>query len=185
MGYPSDLTLTVKLLPFNSRGVLALADTYQLKKVTVSRAGRPYVPCAVTINGQSYPASRTGELTVAWAHRNRLGAWSYADAGAVGTPEPGTTYTVRIYGDGGGYGKNYGNVYGGYGKLKRTYAGILGTSQVYPLATEQADNGGSSNTYLRVTIEALLAALGSFQLYDFVVGAGAGYGFNYGNDYGG
>ncbi|HKQ57530.1 MAG TPA: phage tail protein [Candidatus Eisenbacteria bacterium] len=183
--YGSDVTVTAKLPTLNVNKRLDLADTYQLKVTTANRAGRPYVPTAVELNGDPYPNVLTGEQTISWSHRNRLGSWEYDDAGATGSPESGTTYRAKFYGDGGGYGFQYGTVYGGYGKLKHTESGITGTSYLYPEATEKAENGGVFNTYRRWTLEALVGGLGSRQLYDYVVGGNGGYGYNYGNDYGG
>jgi hypothetical protein len=70
--------------------------------------------------GASYPASISGELTVSWSHRNRLGTWSYADSGATPSAEPGTEYDVLVYGE--------------LGTLVHTEAGLTGTSWTYPVS---------------------------------------------------
>jgi len=151
--YAADLTLTAKLLPYNSAGVLPIGSATQLSVTTASRALRPYVPTAVLLNGAAYPATIVGALTVSWAHRNRLGAWGYADSGLTATPQPGTTYTLRLYGTD--------------TLLKRTYSGLTGTSQEW--TTEAADSGGSLNTSVRVELEAVVGGLVSHQIYNFTV----------------
>ena len=53
----------------------------QVVATTPARSEKVYCPTDVRFNGESYPASITGELAVSWSHRNRLGTWSYADSG--------------------------------------------------------------------------------------------------------
>jgi hypothetical protein len=177
--YPADITLTAKLAPFTAQTEVPLAELTALEITTDRRAARPYVPCAVRLNGEDYPESITGELTVSWSFRNRLGEWQYDDAGATGEPEPGTHYRVKVYGDG--------------GVLKHTEDNLVTTSWTYPTATELAENGGSLNGVLRVVLEAVQDdgdELVSFQAFDLTVdrfvGSGTGgYGTGYGNNYGG
>jgi hypothetical protein len=117
----------------------ALAPERILSVSPPFRATRPYAPANVRFNGSAFPASITGELTVSWAHRNRLAPWSYADAGITAGAEPGTSYTVKVYGE--------------LGTLVHTEAGLTGTSWTYPEATEIAESGlGRLNNHLRVQI---------------------------------
>ena len=106
---------------------------------------KPYAPGNVTINGQGYPASATGDLTIAWVHRDRLSQTDdlvkQTDPG-IG-PEVATTYTIRIY-----------NAQMG-GTLIRTYTGLTGTSQVYTVAQATADNMSVPPDNLRIEIEAV------------------------------
>ncbi|OGS01548.1 MAG: hypothetical protein A2V88_02675 [Elusimicrobia bacterium RBG_16_66_12] len=182
--YGSDITLAAKLRTINMSKTLPLASAGRVTTTTENRAARPYCPTAVLLNGQSYPKALAGELTVSWQHRNRLGAWSFADAGITGSPEASTTYTVRIYGDGGGYGQDWGKVWGRLGSLKHTETGLTGTSYLYPAATEMAENGGNMNTFRRITVEAIVSGLGSRQLYDYAIGDNSGWGYDWGSDFG-
>lgn len=94
------------------------------------------------------------EITIAWAHRDRiLQADQLIDTsmGNIG-PEPGTTYRVRIYtGD----------------TLIRIYEGITGTTCSYVAADEIADGGPFSS--LRVVLEAQRDGLTSHQAHDWTV----------------
>lgn len=80
-------------------GVLRL-DLAPTDSVTMdARAARPYVPGRFRINGEAAPAELFGELTVTWAHRDRLlQADQLVDQAAASTGlEPGATYTLRTY----------------------------------------------------------------------------------------
>jgi hypothetical protein len=97
------------------------------------------VPTKVWFNGLPYQPDISGELTVSWEHRNRLASWSYADAGITSDLEPGTSYSIKIYGE--------------LGTLVHTEPGLTGTSWTYPQAMEIADSGlGRLNNHLRVQI---------------------------------
>ena len=109
----------------------------------VGRQGRPYPPGNLTINGSAYPVDITGDLVLAWAHRDRVQQTGYIvhqDEANIG-PEAGTTYSVVIRGE--------------TGAIIRTYSGIAGTSQTYPTATESTDSGlpgGRLNNQLMVEV---------------------------------
>lgn len=106
---------------------------------TPTRSEKVYCPTDVRFNGQSYPASITGEMTVSWSHRNRIGTWSYADSGRTSSAEPGTEYDVLVYGE--------------LGTLIHTEAGLTGTSWTYLAADEIAESGlGRLNNHLRVKV---------------------------------
>jgi len=152
--YQADVLVRAKLLAFNSVGVVELGDAPLLSLQLASRAARPYVPTAILVNGASYPSVVSGALTVSWSHRNRLGEWGYDDAGATASPEPGTTYTLRLYGED--------------GLLKQTYSGITGTSQAW--STEVADSGlGRLNNVLRMELESVVSGVVSYQVFNFTV----------------
>lgn len=143
--YLSGETLNVKALPSTSLGTLALASATQDSFTFAARNIKPYPPGKVTINTVAFPSSVTGDLTIAWAHRDRTLQTAYLveqTEASIG-PEAGTTYTVRIY-----------NAQTG-GTLIRTYTAIAGTSQAYSVATATADNGGVAPTNLRVEIESV------------------------------
>lgn len=96
--YSQGLSISTQLLTNTSQGqldpLLAATDILALQ----GRQGRPYPPAAFTIAGQAFPASVTGDIVVAWAHRNRL---QQADQlidtslASIG-PESGTTYSVQL-----------------------------------------------------------------------------------------
>lgn len=79
-------------------GELDYADATNYVVSIAGRALMPYPPGNFQINGQYYPASLSGGLTVTWAHRNRLTQITYIveqSASSV-TPETGTTYDVTL-----------------------------------------------------------------------------------------
>ena len=144
------------------------------------RSVRPYPPGNVKLNGVAapvYPPATNadylhGDLSVTWSHRNRLGQTGLVrqdDAANYG-PEAGTTYTVRI--------RN------GSDTLIRTDTGLTGTSYSRTWAQLQADNGGTPLDTLRIELESVVGALTSAQ-FQTRKGQWSGYGFNYGQDYGG
>lgn len=65
-----------------------------------SRAIAPYPPQNVKINNKYYNTDELSEITVTWAHRNRLQQTGANLLGffddSLSMPEPGTTYTVRL-----------------------------------------------------------------------------------------
>lgn len=153
--YLTDVTVRAKLLGFNSKATRELADESEVSVTTVSRAQRPYVPTNFKINGESYPVLIAGALALTWDHRNRLGAWTFDNAGLTASPEAGTTYTIRLY--------DQLNV------LRKTYSGLSGTSQTW--TTETADSGlpGSDlNSMVRIEIEAVVSLV-SYQIINYMV----------------
>jgi hypothetical protein len=132
---------------------LATAPTDTL--AMVGRQDKPYPPGNVKINGAAYPASVAGEITVTWAHRDRLAQLADIEPQTVGSigPEPGTTYRLRIYSG---------------AILKRTYTGITGTSQTYSTADETAD-GGPFNP-IRLVLDSQRDGGYSWQAHDITVG---------------
>lgn len=101
---------------YDSRSEIAFASAAEKILLTKrpDRGALPYPPTRVWFNGQSYPASITGELTVSWSHRNRLETWSYADSRKTATAESGTEYDALVYGE--------------LGTLVHTESGLTGTS---------------------------------------------------------
>lgn len=96
--YSPGTTVQARLLTQTSQGQLdpALAATDSL--TLLGRQGRPYPPGQLRINGESYPASVTGDVVLTWAHRDRLlQADQLIDTamGSVG-PEAGVTYSTRL-----------------------------------------------------------------------------------------
>ena len=92
-------TVDSKLLTQAGQGMLDPALATSVPLTLRQRQARPYPPANLTILGQRYPASVTGPLVLAWSHRDRvLIADKLIDTlqGDIG-PEPGATYTVRVY----------------------------------------------------------------------------------------
>jgi len=137
------------------------------------RQGLPFPPGNVRINGVAYPAAIVGPVALAWSHRDRTQQTAYLVAqtdGDIG-PEPGVTYRVRYYGE--------------TGTLLRTRTGVTATTDGWPEeATDSALPGGRLNGHLTVDIDAQRGALDSLQLHRIEVDR-AGYGYRYGNYYGG
>lgn len=95
-----------------------------------SRLIRPYPPGGLRINGEYLPDEISGPLTVSWRHRDRIEqqdvvvSQTAADIG----PEPGTTYTLRVYDEN--------------NTLKKTLTGLTGTSWTWETETADCDIRG-------------------------------------------
>lgn len=128
--------------PYNNLGPLAIGscDTTNVVSTSPRRFEKPNCPTLVKFNGVSYPVEIIGELTVSWAHRDRLGEWSHATSGATADAEGDTEYDVLVYGE--------------LDTLIHTEVGVTGTSWLYPEAEEIADSAplGRLNDHLRVII---------------------------------
>lgn len=102
--YADGETVDVKLLPTTGQGTLAV-DLAPSDSLTMDqRQYRPYPPGNLKFSGSispsasDYPPDIYGDLTISWAHRDRLLQTAYLveqDEASIG-PEPGTTYTVEI-----------------------------------------------------------------------------------------
>lgn len=137
-----------------SRGELDItsisADNYTMNR----RQDRPYPPGQLRINGNAYPSTVTGAVTVAWAHRDRLTQTASIipqSSGNIG-PEAGVTYTVRFVDD---------------ATTVRTVTGISGTSYAYTIDDEIADGGPFDP--LRIRVEAVRGGITSWQQHDVSV----------------
>jgi len=132
---------TLRFQPFNNKGDYPFGSCLDSQVVaeTPARSEKVYCPTDVRFNEQSYPTSVSGELTISWSHRNRLGTWSYADSGKTGNPETGTQYDILVYGE--------------LGTLVHTESGLTSTSWTYLEADEIAESGlGRLNNHLRIKI---------------------------------
>lgn len=96
--------IDVKLLPATGRGALAIALAPADSLTMDQRQYRPYPPGNLKFSGSvspaasDYPSDIYGDLSLSWAHRDRLLQTAYLveqDEASIG-PEPGTTYTVEI-----------------------------------------------------------------------------------------
>lgn len=172
--YTSGETVEVQILPYTSTNKLstALAPVDEIE--IVGRQARPYPPGRVKVNGEPYydAGTITGDLTLTWAHRNRVVQQDQLidhDETSI-SPELGTTYTVRVYD-------------GDTSSPVRTTSGIAGTTFVYTSAMAAADAVGSDIWF---EIESVRDTLASFSKYRFGIAYGAsGYGLSgYGDAYG-
>ncbi len=139
-GYPSDATVSAKLLPYTSKATLAIGSASQISVATSSRAWKPYPPGKVQVNGVYWPQTLYGDAVMAWTHRHRVTQAQdqkvvAQDAGNyVATPEG--SYTVKVY-------------VGGI--LKRTYGSLTGAAQTYTATNRTADDAdGSKLTKMRI-----------------------------------
>jgi hypothetical protein len=152
--YATGETVATKLLTQTVGASLDIDDAPAMSVTMASRFARPYPPGKVRVNGEAWPASITGDLVLTWASRNRTQQTAYIvtqDEDSV-TPEAGTTYNVRIYGEN--------------AQLLRTVTGITGTSYTYPEADEVADGGlNRRQTALTVARESERDGLVSWQAH--------------------
>lgn len=135
------------------------------------RQARPYPPGRIRLNGQTEPAVVSGDLGIAWAHRDRTQQTAYLvrqDEGHIG-PEPGTTYVVTI--------KDRNGV------IARTEAGISGSSWTWDVATAASDAGPDGDA---ITIE-IVAERDGYDSWRPQVRSvqRAGYGLRWGQYWGG
>lgn len=145
---------------------LQLFDINSEYIVLDNRAERPYPPGAFAVSGVVYPSYASGPIEVTWAHRDRLlmtaGAVDHESIG-VG-PEPGTTYSIVVYDDG--------------GVIVHSATGVTGTSYTVPID----DIAGLSE--LRITVESQRDGLTSWQKND-VTFERYGFGLQFGKSFGG
>lgn len=172
--YLSGEVVQAKVLPATGVGVLAEASAPTISLTFAKRQIRPYPPGKFRVNNLDYSMNYiTGEVTVTWAHRSRVLQTAYLvtqGEASIG-PEPGTTYTVRIYGEA--------------GTLKHTETGLLGTSWTYPIATEISESGlNRPNEKLTVKVEAIRDGHTSWQAQQIDIPECRGYGMFYGASYG-
>ena len=144
---------SLKLLPTTTLGTLDIGSATALYLTLDNRYQRPYPPGNIKLNATRYPVSTTGDIAVTWSHRDRILQTAYlvnqteVDIG----PEPGTTYTVRIYDTTGP-------------TLMHTENGMTGTSWTYTEVARQADFGGVGPHDLRIEIESVRDELTSRQM---------------------
>ncbi len=118
----------------------------------VGRQALPYAPGRIRFNDLADPAAPlpAGDLTITWAHRDRTLQTAYLVQQHeinIG-PEPGTSYTVRIFD------RN--------GLLVRTAAGITGTSYIWTQAQATTD-AGELGDVVRIELSAQRAGFNSWQ----------------------
>jgi hypothetical protein len=128
--YGAGETVSVKCLPHNPQGSVAIAVVTPVSVTTGDRAAAPYPPGQVKVAGNPWPDGATlhGDVTVTWAHRLRTaqsGRTIVAQDAASVAGGPEGTYTAEVL---------------IAGVVVRTEAAIAGTSFTYTLAQRAADD---------------------------------------------
>jgi len=98
--YVEGETIDVKLQPVSGAGVVALSSITPHTVEIAGRPFRPYAPGDFKVNAESYEPDQHyfGELTLTWAHRDRLQQTGGTLADHYDTdigPEEGTVYRVQ------------------------------------------------------------------------------------------
>lgn len=167
--------IEAKVITETPASVLDESDAPIDSLTIAARQNLPYPPAKIRINGEYNPDSVTGEITITWAHRNRLQqtvSLLAQDDDSV-TPEDGVTYNINVY-------KNLVSPV-----LCRSVTGLTGTSYTYPIDEELADCGGTV-TYLSLEIFCSRDGLNSLQKHRFTFERiYTGWGFDWGNNWGG
>lgn len=146
--YVEGETVDLKVLSMSGQGLLPELSAPGVSVELAARQVRPYPPGRLRFDDDlgtdvAYPVDLVGEVTVHWAHRDRLLQHDQlvdASEASIG-PEPGTTYTVRYYLD---------------DVLVETESGLTGTS-----ATPYTYSGDGLG---RVEVEALRDGHSSWQV---------------------
>lgn len=153
--YVAGEVIQAKALTVTGSGVLPEASAPADSLTMRQRAARPYPPGRVRINDQAWPATSYSRLALSWYHRDRaLQADSVLGTEEYGVgPEPGTTYTVRVYQE--------------PGTLLHTQAGITATGYTWDAIL-------ANDATLRVELEAVRDGLVSWQTHKHVISAQSG-----------
>ena len=91
--FTSDLTVAVKCLPTNPRGVLPIGSATLSSLATASRVLKPLPPGNVQIQSFAYPTfpvTTVGNAALTWSHRNRI---SQTSAGTMVAQDYAGTYS--------------------------------------------------------------------------------------------
>jgi hypothetical protein len=140
--------------------------------IIASRQGRPYPPGNMLVNGDPFAEGFhiiDGEIDLSWTHRDRIveGNTLLEHQAASTGPEPGTTYTVRVYGP-------------DQVTLLHTESGITGTTFTYTNGNAMSDG---NPPVMWFWIESVRDGLASYQHYFFsvsrTIGFDAGFDYNF------
>jgi hypothetical protein len=154
-------TIGVKVQPYTVAGALPLTDIYPMGIEFDFRFARPYPPAQMKANAAPWFSNPTVNdatpmLHLTWVHRDRVLQADQLighDDGSVG-PEPGVTYTMRVY-------------HSVSGALVREETGISGTDFTYPRSQATFDQGQPSDVVNpRFTFTAVRDGIESFQHYE-------------------
>ena len=93
-GLPKNMYL--KLLPFNIKGAVDLADATEITASVKGRYAAPFAPGKIRINGTrpDLAGTVTGAFTLTWAHRTRMDFEIVSQDADSRVPEVGATYTI-------------------------------------------------------------------------------------------
>lgn len=160
--YVSSDEVSAKITPANGSGVYPIASATALPVLFVGRAGRPFPPKNVKINGEYEPETIVGEVSLifSWNTRNRIVETGgtligWFDALDV-VSEDGATTTVRI--------KNSADI------VVREVNGITTTSYEYTTADEISDFGlGTLSPSVRVELTTIRDGIESMLPYTFEI----------------
>jgi hypothetical protein len=139
IGFPADISLSVKCIPSNNYGTVDPALVTAATLTTASRAQKPYPPGDVLINGISYPQDIFGDLVMTWADRNRVEQGQAGVTQSAGSVPGGVegNYTIAIFVN---------------AVLIRTLTGQTGNTFTYTAAQRLIDNpNGSLPTSIEIT----------------------------------
>ena len=165
--------INFKLLTRTPQGVLDLSVATERSFTFGQRMFRPYPPGNFLINSAPYPEYIDGNdpIDIFWAHRDRLLQTAYLveqNESDIG-PEPGVTYTLRLYDEN--------------DTIIINLTGL--TTTAYNWTTEVADSGlGRLNGSVRAVLTSVRGGLESYQEQEHLIRR-EGYGFGYGYFYGG
>ena len=172
--YAEGEDVTTLVLTRTNDEVLDDSDATPETLTLAARHARPYPPGNVTVDAVSLYelAELHAEPTITFVDRDRVAQAdqlvSFGDAG-VG-PEPGTTYTVRVYDE------------GDLVTPLRTTSGLASGTWTYDATMQTADGDPAA---VVVDISAQRDGLDSWQSHRARVNLKGGYGQAYGMDYGG
>lgn len=161
-----------KALPRTPTALLPLSSATQNTYTMKGRFNKPWAPGLFKINSASYQSVTVNGLSLSWTHRDRTQQvvtpiYSTID-GDIG-PEAGVTYRVDIYASDGT-------------TLMKSVSSISPNNWSWG-STEAAENVNSLSRN-RIKVTAVRGGIDSHQSHDWFVDR-AGYGYNYGNYYGG
>lgn len=189
--YIEGEVVNAKIITNSTGGQQEIGTASELSVTIQGRAGRPYPPHQVKVNGEAEPTETVLlDFDLSWVHRDRvLQADTLVDAAAASIgPEPGTTYTVRIYLGGvlvdevtgveGGALEDYGypgdgdmrvEVYSVRDGLESLFAGAI----EFPYSGALSLSGTLPAAVVTVPYSASLTASGGAPPYSWSLGAGA------------
>ncbi len=173
--YADGETAHMKPCTRTSAATIDVSLVNEVTQAIIARHTKPYPPGNLTLNSNGFyqaNLSATGDMVFAWAHRDRI---TQADKliGHLETdigPETGTTYNLRIYDS--------------TDTIVKNLTGI--TSNTVTVAESDIAGGGAT---MRAELESERDGIVSFQKYSFTfrhfLSSEGGWGFDYGNNWGG
>jgi len=152
------------------------AQYYQWNPVEGNRSTKPPTPVNVRVNGNSYPNTISGDVTISWSHRQHTDDFKSLTPKhflSLDGTSGGNFYKVTFVMDGGTFTDTTTAL--GYVVLE---ANLI------------AANGGTAPTFIDLTIEGINPSNGSlsWQKYEYSItygtGLGQGWGFDWGSNWG-